>query len=242
VVGLDVLRADPFFVAQKAALLDAMDVWGGERVVDVGSGTGDDTAELRDAGCLAVGVEQSSTMLKAARGRYPDLPFVAADAGRLPFADAAFDRVRVDRVLQHLRDASGAVSEWRRVLRAGGGLVVFEPDLTTARIDGLDARAVDAVLRWRAGTRPGAAAVRSLADLLPSCGFRAVRVETALLDVDDLERADGIMGLAGWGEAAGRAGALDEGTAARWREEVDSAAADVRLRYRCEYVRGLARV
>lgn len=51
--------------------------------------------------------------------------------GRLPFADASFDEVRVDDFLEHVYPdlQEFVVGEWRRVLRAGGVLVVRVPNL-----------------------------------------------------------------------------------------------------------------
>jgi SAM-dependent methyltransferase len=242
VAGLDRLRAEPFFVQQKAALLDALAVRGGERAVDLGCGTGDDTVELLRAGCAATGLERSLTMLEEARRRHPGLPLVAGDATRLPLPAGSQDRVRVDRVVQHLQDAREAVREWRRVLRPDGRLVVFEPDLSTVRIEGVDAGAAGDVAAWRTSTRPGAEVVRSLGRVLADSGFADVRVDVSVLHLTDLGRADGIMGIADWGELGADAGALDAGAGARWRAEVQAAAADGTLRYTCAYLLATGRV
>ncbi len=241
VTGLDWLRTEPFFVHEKAVLLSGLELRGGERSLDVGCGTGEDTAELVRAGCVATGLDRSSTMLTEARRRHPGVPFVACDANRLPFAAASLDRIRVDRVVQHLPHAAAALREWLRVLASAGRIAILEPDLTTARIDGLDARAAEVVAAWRAGTRPGAAVVCSLEEVLGAAGFEGVRVDVSVLDLTDLGRADGIMGLADWGTAATEAGALDPVAGARWRADVEQAAADGTLRYRCAYVRARAR-
>jgi len=241
VTGLDRLRNEPFFAEQKARLLAAMELRGGERVVDVGCGTGEDTAELARMGCRAVGIERSETMLVEARRRHPDLRVIAGDAHRLPFRDSTLDRVRADRVVQHLARGLDALRDWQRVLRPGGALVIFEPDLATARIEGVDREAAEAVVDWRAGTRPGGATVHALGDVLRGAGFGDVRTDGVLLELDDLGRADGIMGLEAWGEAAGAAGRLAPEAAARWADEARAAWADGQLRYSCSYLIGHAR-
>jgi SAM-dependent methyltransferase len=180
-------------------------------------------------------------LLAEARRRHRGPRFVAADARALPFGAATVSRVRVDRVVQHLDRPHDALTEWRRVLRPGGVLTVFEPDLTTARIDGLDPVSAAAVLRWRTGTRPGAGAVRDLAGALAAAGFADVRVDAVALDLDDLQRADGMMGLPEWGESAGAAGFLAPQDALRWRADAVAAAQRGTLRYSCTYLHGRAR-
>ena len=241
VIGLDRLRADPFFIDQKARLRADLEVEGDERIVDVGCGTGEDAVDLARIGCTVVGIERSAVMAAEARRRSSAVSYVVADTGRLPLRSGAFDRVRVDRVLQHLRDGAGAAREWRRVLRRDGVVAIFEPDLTTARIDGLDATAAEAVCRWRAHTRPGAASVTSLREVLEAAALRVVRLESTRLELDDLDRADGIMGLVDWGEAAARAGVLDPAAGRRWRDDARAASRCGALRYSCDYVLATAR-
>ena len=60
----------------------------GERVLDVGAGTGVSTEELAPVGAFAVGADLSIGMLRAGRRTRPDVPLVAGDALRLPFPDA----------------------------------------------------------------------------------------------------------------------------------------------------------
>jgi len=52
---------------------------------------------------------------------------VAADAEKLPFPDAIFQRVECDAVLEHVRDPGRVMSEMRRVLAAGGYLHLVTP-------------------------------------------------------------------------------------------------------------------
>ena len=161
---------------------------------------------------------------------------VAADAAALPIRDASTDALRADRVVQHLPDAPAALREWRRVLRPGGQLVTFDPDLTTATVEGADDRSAATIRDWRVTTRPGAATVHALHDALAASGFVDINVEARVLELTDLDRADGIMGLPTWGHAAAQAGALEVGAAARWRDDVYKASQAGTLRYRCTYL------
>jgi SAM-dependent methyltransferase len=56
-------------------------------------------------------------------------PDVAADVAALPFRDGAFDAIKMTEVLEHVPDPGAALAECRRVLRAGGHLVISAPFL-----------------------------------------------------------------------------------------------------------------
>ena len=232
VAGLDALRAEPFFATSKRrmAVLLAAAPFG--RVVDIGCGTGEDALALDPP---AIGVERSVVMCDEARSRHSSLALVAGDAASLSMRDACVDAVRADRVIQHMADAPAALREWRRVLRPAGKLVSFDPDLTTASIDGVDNPSVSVILQWRVNTRPGAGTVQELGAALAAHAFVHVDVESLVLDLTDLDRADGIMGLAGWGDAAAEAGVLSHSAAPRWRDDVHAASRAGTLRYRCGY-------
>lgn len=231
--GLDALRAEPFFAESKARMTAILAATRADRVLDIGCGTGEDAIALA---APAIGIEGSVVMCSEARSRHPNLALVAGDAAALPIRDAQVDAVRADRVLQHLPDAPAALREWRRVLGRNGLLVCFDPDLTTARVDGVDGSTAAIVLGWRSGTRPGASTVHDLAAALRTAGFVEVQVEPLALDLTDLDRADGILGLATWGRAAADAGLLSRDDARRWSNDVRIASRGGTLRYRCTYL------
>jgi demethylmenaquinone methyltransferase / 2-methoxy-6-polyprenyl-1,4-benzoquinol methylase len=104
-----------------------------DRVLDVGAGTGVSTAELARSGAYAVGSDISLGMLRAGRRSRPELPLLAGDALRLPFADATFDAVTISFALRNIVDPAGALHEFARVTRPGGRLVVCEFSHPTSR-------------------------------------------------------------------------------------------------------------
>ena len=121
----------------------------GERVLDAGCGTGYLAAGLRRArpDVLVVGSDLSAGMLGNARAAGAD-PLVQADATRLPFGDGAFDLVVARGVLHHLPDVAAALREWRRVLAAGGAVVLLsEPTPTVERHGAVLVRALLPLLR-----------------------------------------------------------------------------------------------
>lgn len=234
--GLDALRVEPFFARSKSRLAAVLSDPHLLTILDVGCGTGDDAADLAAADHTAIGLEASTVMAREARRRYGSLPLVAGDAATLPIREAAVDAVRADRVIQHLPDGAAALREWRRVIRPGGSLVTFDPDLTTAEVSGVDSSTAAVILGWRLRTRPGARTVSGLPEALAAAGFDDVHIETPMLDLTDLDRADGIMGLADWGGAAADAQLLTPDEAGHWRDDVHAAWHRGQLSYRCTYV------
>jgi trans-aconitate 2-methyltransferase len=115
-----------------ASLVELLSPQPGERILDVGCGTGRLTAQIADAGADVVGVDASPAMVDEARRNFsgrPRLRFDVADARTL--AEAAelaadvgrFDAVFSNAVLHWVRPPEAAVRSIRKMLRPGGRFV-----------------------------------------------------------------------------------------------------------------------
>ena len=100
------------------------------RVLEIGSGTGRDTAALAARGHHAVALDASFEALLLTAGTAPEIVgrgIVGGDAFHLPFPDATFDAVFHQGVLEHFGNPVAFLAENRRVTRPGGLLVVDVP-------------------------------------------------------------------------------------------------------------------
>jgi trans-aconitate 2-methyltransferase len=95
----------------------------GGRILDVGCGTGQLTAEIARAGAEVVGVDSSEAMIDQARTNFPDIGFEQVDVRSLPFREE-FDAVFSNAVLHWVKDADDAAAAMSRALKQGGRLVV----------------------------------------------------------------------------------------------------------------------
>jgi demethylmenaquinone methyltransferase / 2-methoxy-6-polyprenyl-1,4-benzoquinol methylase len=124
----------------------------GDRVLDLAAGTGTSAQTFTAAGADCAACDFSLGMLRAGRARLGEehpgeehpggkrlggrLGWIAGDALRLPFRDAAFDAVTISFGLRNVADPGAALAEMHRVTRPGGRLVVCE--FSTIRIATLD--------------------------------------------------------------------------------------------------------
>lgn len=159
------------------AVLGRLDARSGERILDVGCGTGFLLGRLHDnePGVQLAGVDPVPEMLALARQRLPapavDLREAAAEG--LPFADRSFDAVVSASVFHYLREPGAALAEMRRVLRPGGRLV-----LTDWSGDSLSIRLIGAYLRKQRRALFHLYRQGELRQRLKEAGFNPVETES----------------------------------------------------------------
>ena len=115
-----------FVTAYGSAVLDLLDPQPGERILDLGCGTGHLTADIAARGAHVIGVDVDPAMVEVARADHPELTFHAIDAHDLAtaFDDAEpFDAVFSNAAMHWMREPQRVIAQVHRVLRPGGRLV-----------------------------------------------------------------------------------------------------------------------
>lgn len=114
------------YIDLVARVIDLADAPPDATVADIGCGNGYYLAELarRDHRGRLLGVDMSTGMLAAARGRARGATLVAGDAAALPLPDDIADATMANHMLYHVPDRERALAELRRITRPGGRVIV----------------------------------------------------------------------------------------------------------------------
>lgn len=111
------------FVWQMAGgVVEMLKPSAGERILDLGCGTGHLTAQIAAAGASVVGIDGSPAMIDEARKNYPGLEFQEMNADQLRF-DAPFDAVFSNAVLHWIPQPANTLARVAAALRPGGRFV-----------------------------------------------------------------------------------------------------------------------
>ena len=141
----------------RLVALDRMGIKAGDRVLEVGVGTGINTS-LYPANCHVTGIDLSSSMLEKARERVKreglrHIRLLEMDAASLTFEDDSFDIVYAPYLISVVPDPVKVVREMRRVCRPGGRIIVLN--------------------HFRSSNRLLAAAERAISPLTVHIGFKS---------------------------------------------------------------------
>lgn len=94
----------------------------GERILDLGCGTGQLTQKIAERGADVLGLDSSPEMIGQARQNFPSLPFVLKDAAGMGFSEE-FDAIFSNAALHWMLDAPAVAEGMSRALWKGGRIV-----------------------------------------------------------------------------------------------------------------------
>ncbi len=222
----------PYYREVKERSYELLRLTPGLAILDVGSGLGDDAihmAPMVTPGGNVVGVDASERMVEDAGARVTEgLPvrFLKADARAIPFGDAAFDRVRIDRTLQHIPGPKAAMREMVRVLKPGGLLLAYDNDWETFSILGGDDEVTGVVESLWRGAFANPRIGRDIEICLIAEGLTEIRVYRSVSVIDDFATADKIYNLTQSARRAADAGSLAPDRAGKWLRDLGASSVD----------------
>lgn len=98
------------------------------KVLDAGCYKGDVCAKIRDLGFESYGVDAVKENIKEAKKKYPNIDFRVGELGQtLPYKDNFFDIIWAGDVIEHVYDTIKLFSDFNRILKPGGFLIVSTP-------------------------------------------------------------------------------------------------------------------
>ncbi|WP_020617248.1 class I SAM-dependent methyltransferase [Paenibacillus daejeonensis] len=156
-------------------ILSLLQPQAGERILDLGCGTGDLTAEIAAAGAVAVGIDLSAEMIERGRSKYPHLDLSVQNAYTYRTQEP-FDAVFSNAALHWMRDAGTVAETVALALRPGGRFVAeFGGHGNVAALVGATEAALAAHGYDPAGRNPWYfPTVGEYASLLEARGFRVM--------------------------------------------------------------------
>jgi demethylmenaquinone methyltransferase/2-methoxy-6-polyprenyl-1,4-benzoquinol methylase len=141
-------RVNPFVWNEemRTEAIELSGVEAGDRVLDVGCGTGFATEGLLEVTEDLYGLDQSPHQLSRAFEKFGTrgpVQFHLGDAERLPFADDSFDAVWSSGSIEYWPDPVATLAEFRRVVKPGGPVLVVGPNYPESSVFG---RLADAIM------------------------------------------------------------------------------------------------
>lgn len=111
-----------FVWKMAAGLIELLAPKHGERILDIGCGTGHLSAQIAATGAEVTGIDLSPDMIARARTAHPAIHFEVADARKLNY-ESDFDAVFSNATLHWISDPESAGVSISRALRRGGRFV-----------------------------------------------------------------------------------------------------------------------
>ncbi|UCC94914.1 MAG: class I SAM-dependent methyltransferase [Candidatus Omnitrophota bacterium] len=98
------------------------------KILDIGCSIGHFLKIARDRGWDVLGLELNARAVQCAQEKW-NLKIIEKNLSEAHFADASFDAVTLWGLIEHLKDPSGVMSQVRRILKPGGIVLVFCPNV-----------------------------------------------------------------------------------------------------------------
>ena len=228
---LDTFRATEFSKTAKRRTFDLLDVHKGDKILDVGCGTGEDVqrlAQMVGSSGEVIGVDSSESMIneayKRSKGKGLPVKFFVGDVHRLNFADNSFDCCRAERIFQHIKNSKQALAEMIRVSKYGANIFVGEPDWETLVINNTDRIVTRKIANFICDHIVCNGWIgRQLPILFKEFGLTDIVIDTGTVILDDYILADKFWRLRENAKRAQDTGIVSEKEITSWLKELEDA-------------------
>jgi len=217
----------PEIIHQRSRTLDALALQAGERILDVGCGTGllleQMAISVGDKGQV-VGLDYSPDMLDMARHRCQNFDHVALQQGsveKLDFESDSFDVVSCTQTLLYVEQVETALHEIHRVLKPRGRIAIIETDWRGVVFNSLDELLTRKILAaWDSAVASPNLPVK-LGELLRKLKFSAIKVEAIPIINTSYSDKNFSSGMLKWfAKNAVKQAAITQQDSDRWQAQV----------------------
>jgi len=212
----------------KLHTFDIMEISDGQKILDMGCGTGDDAlaiSKMVGKSGKIVGIDVNSEAIQTAQGKVSpensNIEFICQSGEELKFKDNYFDSCRSDRVFQHLKNNSRALSEMVRVTKPGGKIVIMDPDWGTSMINSSNKKVTRTILNTLTDSMQNGWMGRNLFTLFKKQNLKNVAAEPIVFNSYDFKTAKYLFMLDNMIEKATTNNEITEGEAKEWLQELE---------------------
>jgi trans-aconitate methyltransferase len=207
-----------FVWKMATGLVDLLEAQAGQRILDLGCGTGHLTSKIAETGAEVLGVDRSPEMIRQAREAYPKLQFEVMDAREISFAKP-FDAVFSNATLHWIKEPEKVILGVAKTLKPGGRFVAeFGGKGNVAELMAATERAWD---KLQMGNAPKPWYYPSIAEYAGLLEKHGLEVTYAALFDRPTPLEDGARGLHNWLQMFG--GVLLDKLSAEQHEQVIAA-------------------
>lgn len=119
------------FSKTKDESCELLDPHTNETIADIGCGIGQDAINLAKSGARIYGIDNDPNFIAIANKQSTDnlnVNFICCNADNIPLESGTIDKIRFDRVLQHITDQDKVLKESSRLLKPRGLLQIIDTD------------------------------------------------------------------------------------------------------------------
>jgi ubiquinone/menaquinone biosynthesis C-methylase UbiE len=166
-------------------------------IADIGCGIGKDVFNLATSGAKIYGIDNDDNFLFLAKEQKPNnlnVEFLCCKADEIPLLDNSIDKIRFDRVFQHISEHDKVLKEVHRLLKPNGKFQIIDTDYLSVTLfledEKLERKIIDTIAYQRI---PNAHKIRKLPHTLEQNNFSLVSSEVHNYIINDFELVKSIL-------------------------------------------------